>query len=670
MKKKTLFLNVPLILEQNFSDYPFFANLGILHNAAVLLRKGWNVKIVDSFALPQSRKIPFENGWILGTEYDEFLSHLPDEEFDKIVIGNNPFLRLESPCTHFTVALSKIRKKYKTSRLILADCDFSGMHHIAHDRVLRKNPEIDQIIKYECEEVFPAFDLIDIKNFRNFLHNCFSDGLSPNTFRIDMHTLPLYTCRRKRIKGKNLYQTYSIEYLKNWIYLLSKGFGAKKLIVLDDAANVRSDFVEMINFLNEMRLNYEFPKSLVPELLSDEILKKMKNHVSLLSVSAETEDKEFPDAEKNAKRASISRVASMCSKENIPLVVHFIIGFPWENLKDVENKLEFAYSLFESYKIMPSIRFPAQIKGFETGFLEKVRDVFQIKCNAAKTKKLIINITYNCNNACRFCAVGNRIKADIPVEKVREYLRNYREKGYDNIDFDGGEPTVHNNLIDVIGFAKTLGYTQINVSTNGRKLSDPSFADALVKSGITSLLISFHGHKKEIHEAATTVEGSYNQTLQGIRNVLAVKQPDLDFGINTTISVMNVDYLEDLAEFLSGLSVKKLNLQCLTPFGRAQTEIVPPVYLVAARIKQVVDRFRDRMRIYIINAQLCMYKGYENFVMSDIWKLGRTMIFVTEEEVNLFDYLGARRTKNEQCDGCVYSQICDGFNDFSMEEKQ
>ncbi|OQC33610.1 MAG: hypothetical protein BWX66_01992 [Deltaproteobacteria bacterium ADurb.Bin058] len=40
------------------------------------------------------------------------------------------------------------------------------------------------------------------------------------------------------------------------------------------------------------------------------------------------------------------------------------------------------------------------------------------------------------------------------------------------------------------------------------------------------------------------------------------------------------------------------------------------------------------------------------------------MVFVTDEEVNLFDYLGARRHKKEVCGSCAWSLVCEGFFEF------
>src|SRR5205823_7973534 len=83
-----------------------------------------------------------------------------------------------------------------------------------------------------------------------------------------------------------------------------------------------------------------------------------------------------------------------------------------------------------------------------------------------------MNITYKCANRCVFCATGDRVSAALAWDKIDDILREHREQGTDQLDIDGGEPTMHPRLVDAIGLARELGYRSINVTTNGRLLRD------------------------------------------------------------------------------------------------------------------------------------------------------------------------------------------------------
>jgi hypothetical protein len=47
--------------------------------------------------------------------------------------------------------------------------------------------------------------------------------------------------------------------------------------------------------------------------------------------------------------------------------------------------------------------------------------------------------------------------------------------------------------------------------------------------------------------------------------------------------------------------------------------------------------------------------------MGDMLKMERHMLFVNNDEVNLFDYLRERRVRKPVCEGCPHSIFCGGF---------
>jgi MoaA/NifB/PqqE/SkfB family radical SAM enzyme len=295
-----------------------------------------------------------------------------------------------------------------------------------------------------------------------------------------------------------------------------------------------------------------------------------------------------------------------------------------------------------------------------------------MKIAARDARKLIMNITYKCANRCVFCATGDRISAALPWEKIDGILRQHRAEGTDQLDIDGGEPTLHPRLLDAIRLAREIGYRSINVTTNGRLLRDPAFAQALLDSGITHLLISLHGATRAVHEAATDAADSFAQTLAGIDAVMALRPAHVETGMNVTIVRCNVDHLLPLAELAIAKGFSKINFQFTTPFGRAWEDVVPPLEEAARAVMDVIDRCADRIQIHVINAQFCAFPGYERYVTGDLQKLGRTMVFAADprfpEQVNLYAWLGAKREKRAVCAECPWTTVCEGFQVFAQEK--
>ena len=751
-----LFVNPPLVLDEDFIDYPYFANHGLLACAGLAARRGAQVDVYDAFALPASGRQPrLAGGWILGVEHEDFVGGLPEEAYDVVVLGASVFVRIEDAHQETRDLVAALRDQYPRAVLLLSDGYVGGQHYMDYDAaaVLAQYPQLDAILKYPAErrfgdpealvalrgarrvlsdagpnggdphEALYLIDGIDLGHFDRFLGRCFGDGRWQNTFGITPGTRSLLTsmgCPHKcifctsnpgwRQTGRKLYQPIPLARLKHWTYLLRTAFGARRLLILDEMVNVRPDFAAMLRVFNDLDLTYDFPNGMRADHLDREALELMRGRVGMLSISAESATQDDLDGAigKGQKLEAIHRVAAWCQELGIPLMSHYIIGFPWETPAHVTATLEMAWELHERFGVWPSMQFATPIRGtalheqcvalglvppegidlkdgalfqhkpcFEPphcppGYVAKARAAFDMKLAARAARKLIVNITYKCANRCVFCATGDRVTASLEWEKLDAILRQHRAEGTELLDIDGGEPTTHPRLIDAITLARDLGYRAINVTSNGRLLRDADLAGRLVHSGITHLLISLHGATPEVHDAATDVPGSFAQTVAGIDTVMALRPPHVDTGLNVTITRGNVDHLLPLTALAVEKGFGKINFQFTTPFGRAWEDVVPPLDEAARAVMAVIDRYADQIQIYVINAQLCAFPGYEQYVAGDLQKLGRTMIFAADprfpEQVNLHDWLGAKREKREVCHSCPWTTVCEGFQVFVQEK--
>jgi hypothetical protein len=53
--------------------------------------------------------------------------------------------------------------------------------------------------------------------------------------------------------------------------------------------------------------------------------------------------------------------------------------------------------------------------------------------------------------------------------------------------------------------------------------------------------------------------------------------------------------------------------------------------------------------------------GYEAHLAGDLDKRARQMVFVNNDDVNLAEYLAARRVRKPQCAACPQACFCAGF---------
>jgi MoaA/NifB/PqqE/SkfB family radical SAM enzyme len=555
---------------------------------------------------------------------------------------------------------------------------------------------------------FPAWDLVDLAAYQRFHARVVANlGRGAWAFPIDGRTLPLVTSRGcpfvcvhcssnpGRAPGAPKTQRrYSPERLRAYLRTLVHAHGATRLEVLDELVNVNERHWD--TFLDEIAAldtRFDVPNGMRADYLEPEHFAKMRGRVTTVSVSAESGVQRVVTevVRKRLDLAAIRRAAESAHAAGVPLMVHYMIGLPGETAEEINGTLAFAMDLWDRFRAFPAVQFATPLPGtqlargrtlpvvsdwgplFQTApsqpdalvseeQLRKFKWTFDERLRASQgPRKVIMNVTYVCNNHCTFCAVGTRTQVDGHPVRQREHLDKYRALGVRMVDFDGGEPTMNPELIPLVRYARSIGYERINVTTNGRLCHYEDFARRLVRSGLTTLLFSVHGPDAQSHAQQVGVAEAFEQTTSGIRHCLKHAPPGVELGMNITVTKGNFTKLEAVAQLAWDLGLRWLNIQFLTPFGRATKWVAPDTQAAADIARGVIDRWKDRMKFQVINLPFCFMPGYEQYMMGDLLKLQRHMIFVNNEDVNLADYLAERRTRKPVCATCPHAVFCGGF---------
>ncbi|MEM7155552.1 MAG: radical SAM protein [Myxococcota bacterium] len=555
---------------------------------------------------------------------------------------------------------------------------------------------------------FPAWDAVDLQHYQQF-HGRFVAKLGRGAwaFPIDGRTLPLVTSRGcpftclhcssnpDRLEGAPKTQRrYSKEYLGRYVEFLAKECKATRLAVLDELINVRkSHFETFLAAVETHDLAFDVPNGMRADYLERDHLARMRGRVTTVSVSAESGSLRVIDSVvgKRLDLDTIRNAARNAHEVGVPLMIHYMIGLPSETAAEVNETLAFALELLDEYGAYPAVQFATPLPGTplaegrslpivedwgprfqmapsQTGselsseLLERFMWTFQQRVQATLApQKLIMNVTYVCNNHCTFCAVGTRTQIQGHPTRQREHLVKWRQKGVRMVDFDGGEPTLNPELVPLIRAARSLGYERINVTTNGRRCFYDGYAKELVRSGLTTLLFSVHGPDQRTHAQQVGVAEAFEQTCGGIENCVKHAPPGVELGMNVTLTKGNYRKLRELAQLSLKLGLPWLNIQFLTPFGRATRGVAPDTADAARIATEVIDEFRDRMKFQVINLPFCFMPDHTELLQGDLAKLSRHMVFVNNETVNLGEYLAARRTRKEQCASCPHACFCGGF---------
>jgi len=146
-------------------------------------------------------------------------------------------------------------------------------------------------------------------------------------------------------------------------------------------------------------------------------------------------------------------------------------------------------------------------------------------CNNHHSQTLLANIdlTNRCNLDCDFCfanagACGFIYEPGVvEVVAMRNLLRAQKPVPAPAVQFSGGEPTMRDDLADIIRKAKELGFPQIQIASNGIKLAnDPELAQKLKDAGLNTVYLHFDGISKETNPYLKT-------HLKAIENLKAVR---------------------------------------------------------------------------------------------------------------------------------------------------
>jgi len=193
-----------------------------------------------------------------------------------------------------------------------------------------------------------------------------------------------------------------------------------------------------------------------------------------------------------------------------------------------------------------------------------------LKINFAEDKGhfygLEILLGKRCNNNCLHCATISPQNEDFDFDKIQKRILLGRKYNKNTIAFSGGEPTLYDNLVDLIKFAKSSGYQKIMVVSNGRLFSYKDFCKKIINAGVDYFLLSIFSTTETIHDYISQTKGSCSQSINGIKNLMDFKK---NVYVNITITEYNYRYLYETVRDLVKINLKNINLGLVRPEGKA-----------------------------------------------------------------------------------------------------
>ena len=180
--------------------------------------------------------------------------------------------------------------------------------------------------------------------------------------------------------------------------------------------------------------------------------------------------------------------------------------------------------------------------------------------------RMDLALTFKCQNDCIHCyAGGSHETAELSTEQWKKVIDKLQDIGIFIITFTGGEPTLREDLPELLKYAQDKGIVT-GLITNGRRLSDMAYVKNLEKAGLDFVQVTLESRRPAVHDKMTGAEGSWTETVQGIKNAQSTQ---IYVSTNTTLSKYNASDFPDTIEFIKELGVPAFGANSLIYAGKA-----------------------------------------------------------------------------------------------------
>lgn len=212
-------------------------------------------------------------------------------------------------------------------------------------------------------------------------------------------------------------------------------------------------------------------------------------------------------------------------------------------------------------------------KGFEKSTQEFFDEYFK---DEPQLTNLHIEITSKCNERCIHCYIPhdnkiNHIKPDL----FYNILEQCKKMNLLHVTLSGGEPMMHNNLIDFMKKCNEYNFS-VNILSNLTLLNE-NIIEEMKKNRLLSIQVSLYSMDSNIHDAITQIKGSFEKTKNAI---LKLKENDIPLQISCPIMEQNINCYNDVIDW-----------------GKAHNINVGSDYVIIARYNHTTQNLSSRLSI-------------------------------------------------------------------------
>ncbi|MFH2007324.1 MAG: radical SAM protein [bacterium] len=284
-----------------------------------------------------------------------------------------------------------------------------------------------------------------------------------------------------------------------------------------------------------------------------------------------------------------------------------------------------------------------------------------------------IQITRECNQLCRFCS-NPPSGESATAERIRSQVDDLLARGCDGLILTGGEPTLFEELPELISYATRRG-APCRIITNGQRLAEGDLVDRLVDAGLRHLHVSLYSHRSDVQDMLTRNPGSWDR-IQRTLTRLGAHPAGLTVDLNVVINHYNADHLHRVARFVIRQLpfVRHLVFNNLDPSMNRTAEFpdtIPTLWELEVSLLRALRALEAAgVTFRVERIPLCYMVEYAH-VSTETRKIvkdePRLIHFLDEKRlVCQHERAAWERGKAPQCGGCRLDAICAGLDSMDV----
>ncbi|MDQ6989490.1 MAG: radical SAM/SPASM domain-containing protein, partial [Mariprofundaceae bacterium] len=181
-----------------------------------------------------------------------------------------------------------------------------------------------------------------------------------------------------------------------------------------------------------------------------------------------------------------------------------------------------------------------------------------------------IEMTAKCNEKCVHCYADSHPERTeiLSIEEIKKALDNAAELGNPLVQFTGGDPFIHPDLLEAVQHASQLNFRGVEIYTNGLLLSAERLAQFLPYR--PRFAFSVYSHDPKTHDEITQVPGSFERTMRGIKRAV---DSGLVVRANAVIMKQNQGHERPLQHYLHeeiGIPWNMIGFDTMNDMGRGE----------------------------------------------------------------------------------------------------